>query len=89
MKLALADRDIYYADPLFAEVPLPQLLSPQYAELRRPLIDRKHASLTERPGDPRAGKALRLWVHDRMYFGTVFDSGSIRPKRLVLDDTNS
>src|SRR5207248_1860529 len=58
MKLALADRDVYYADPLFVSVPLQELLSPGYAELRRPLIDRQHASLTQRPGDPRAGKAL-------------------------------
>ncbi|HLJ94004.1 MAG TPA: gamma-glutamyltransferase [Gemmataceae bacterium] len=58
MKLALADRDVYYADPLFVSVPLPTLLSPGYAELRRPLIDRQHASLTQRPGDPRGGKAL-------------------------------
>jgi gamma-glutamyltranspeptidase/glutathione hydrolase len=58
MKLALADRDVYYADPLFADVPLTELLSPKYAELRRPLIDRRHASLEQRPGDPRGGKAL-------------------------------
>ena len=27
MKLALADRDVYYADPLFVDVPLTELLS--------------------------------------------------------------
>jgi gamma-glutamyltranspeptidase/glutathione hydrolase len=58
MKLALADRDVYYADPLFADVPLFALLMPAYAKLRRPLIDMQHASLEQRPGDPRAGKAL-------------------------------
>jgi gamma-glutamyltranspeptidase/glutathione hydrolase len=58
MKLAMADRDVYYADPLFVSVPGEELLSAKYAELRRPLIDRKHASLEQRPGDPRAGKAL-------------------------------
>lgn len=58
MKLALADRDVYYADPLFAQVPLEALLSKKYADLRRPLIDRKKASLERRPGDPRGGKAL-------------------------------
>ncbi|MGI8982141.1 MAG: gamma-glutamyltransferase family protein [Pirellulaceae bacterium] len=57
MKLSLADRDIYYADPLFAEVPLEQLLSKSYADLRRPLIDPQKASLLFRPGDPRSGKA--------------------------------
>ncbi|MHB1035465.1 MAG: gamma-glutamyltransferase family protein [Pirellulales bacterium] len=58
LKLGLADRDTYYADPLFVDVPLAALLSRQYADLRRPLIDMKHASLVQRPGDPAAGKAL-------------------------------
>src|SRR5262249_3064212 len=58
LKLALADRDVYYADPNFAAVPLTELLSPTYAELRRPLLDRQRASLTQRPGDPAHGKAL-------------------------------
>src|SRR6185295_17125536 len=58
MKLALADRDAYYADPLFAEVPLDGLLSPDYAKMRRGLIDSSQASLEQRPGDPRKGKPL-------------------------------
>jgi gamma-glutamyltranspeptidase/glutathione hydrolase len=58
LKLALADRDVYYADPNFASVPLQELLSDKYTQLRRPLIDPKHASLVQRPGDPRAAKAL-------------------------------
>ena len=58
MKLALADRDTYYADPLFVDVPTEQLLSKGYATLRRPLIDPSTASLRLRPGDPRHGKAL-------------------------------
>jgi gamma-glutamyltranspeptidase/glutathione hydrolase len=58
MKLALADRDVYYTDPLFTSVPLEALLSPHYAALRRPLIDRQHASLVQRPGDPLHGKPL-------------------------------
>jgi gamma-glutamyltranspeptidase/glutathione hydrolase len=58
MKLALADRDVYYADPLFAQVPLDRLLSGQYADLRRPLIDLQRASLQVRPGDPRGMNPL-------------------------------
>ncbi len=58
LKLAMADRDTYYADPLFAEVPLAPLLSPEYAALRRGLIDPKAASLERRPGDPHSVKAL-------------------------------
>jgi gamma-glutamyltranspeptidase/glutathione hydrolase len=58
MKLGLADRDYWYADPNFARVPLTELLSPKYADLRRALIDPKKASLEQRPGDPRSLKAL-------------------------------
>jgi gamma-glutamyltranspeptidase/glutathione hydrolase len=58
MKLAMADRDTYFADPLFVDVPLAPLLSPEYAALRRGLIDPKAASLERRPGDPRSIKAV-------------------------------
>jgi gamma-glutamyltranspeptidase/glutathione hydrolase len=58
MKLALADRDTYYADPLFADVPTAGLLSREYAAERRALIDPQRASLEQRPGDPRRGKPL-------------------------------
>jgi gamma-glutamyltranspeptidase/glutathione hydrolase len=58
MKLALADRDEYYGDPLFADVPLKTLLSDEYTKLRRPLIDMKKASQELRPGDPWKMKAL-------------------------------
>ena len=58
MKLALADRDVYYADPAFADVPIDLLLSQGYTGMRRALIDRHHASLEQRPGDPRNGRAL-------------------------------
>lgn len=59
MKLALADRDEYYADPHFADVPLQQLLSDQYTQIRRPLIDMQKASLEIRPGDPLNMKPLK------------------------------
>jgi gamma-glutamyltranspeptidase/glutathione hydrolase len=69
MKLALADRDVYYGDPLFVSVPLGELLSTGYAELRRPLIDKQHASLVQRPGDPLGGKALLDWAETRRGLG--------------------
>jgi gamma-glutamyltranspeptidase / glutathione hydrolase len=58
LKLALADRDKHFADPLFVDVPLKELLSDKYIEIRRPLIDLKSASLIQRPGDPKNGLAL-------------------------------
>jgi gamma-glutamyltranspeptidase / glutathione hydrolase len=58
LKLTMADRDTYYADPLFADVPLEALLLPEYAAKRRALIDFKRASVLRRPGDPRSVKAV-------------------------------
>ncbi len=52
LKLAMADRDEYYGDPLFTEVPLRSLLSDEYTVLRRKLIDPGNASRVIRPGDP-------------------------------------
>lgn len=52
LKLALADRDRYYGDPNFVKIPMAELLSKDYAALRRPLIDQQRASLAQTPGDP-------------------------------------
>ncbi|MBB4278734.1 gamma-glutamyltransferase family protein [Rhizobium mongolense] len=49
MKLAFADREIYYGDPKFAEIPIEHLLSDAYADARRKLIT-SEASLELRPG---------------------------------------
>jgi gamma-glutamyltranspeptidase/glutathione hydrolase len=48
-KLAYADREVYYGDPDFAEVPLSTLLSDDYNAARRALISDK-ASLDLNPG---------------------------------------
>jgi gamma-glutamyltranspeptidase/glutathione hydrolase len=58
IKLAYADRDRYYGDPDFVRVPGDALLSAPYASARRALIDPKHASLEQRPGDPARGTGL-------------------------------
>jgi len=58
LKLGLADRDYYYGDPRFVSVPMKQLLSQTYGDLRRGLIDMGKASLEVRPGNPVAMKAL-------------------------------
>ncbi len=52
LKLAFADRDEHYGDPLFVDVPLRALLSDPYTIMRRALIDMGRASLARRPGDP-------------------------------------
>ena len=58
LKLALADRDRYYGDPNFVKIPMAELLSKDYAALRRPLIDERRASLAQQPGDPMNMKAV-------------------------------
>jgi gamma-glutamyltranspeptidase/glutathione hydrolase len=50
-KLAFADREAWYGDPRFTEVPLGTLLSPEYAAHRRGLVG-PDASPDLRPGSP-------------------------------------
>ena len=57
-KLAFADREKYYGDPDFVDVPLKLLLSKEYAAERRKLIDPRKASMELRPGHA-AGRAGR------------------------------
>ena len=49
-KLAFADREKFYGDPLFTRVPMELLLSREYAKKRRKLINMKRASLEMMPG---------------------------------------
>jgi gamma-glutamyltranspeptidase/glutathione hydrolase len=57
-KLAFADRDTFYGDPDFVGVPVNVLLSDEYNEARRRLIE-PHASLEQRPGTiPGFGKTF-------------------------------
>ncbi|TAU90890.1 gamma-glutamyltransferase family protein [Rhizobium leguminosarum] len=49
MKLAFADREIYYGDPNFSEIPIAHLLSETYAAERRKLVG-TDASFDLRPG---------------------------------------
>jgi gamma-glutamyltranspeptidase/glutathione hydrolase len=50
-KLGYADRDAYYGDPDFTAMPA-ALISKEYANLRRPLINAHQASAEHIPGDP-------------------------------------
>ncbi|MGC8477034.1 MAG: gamma-glutamyltransferase family protein [Acetobacteraceae bacterium] len=58
-KLAYADREAWYGDPAFIDVPIETLLSPAYNEARRRLIGTE-ASPELRPGAPDG----RTPVHD-------------------------
>src|SRR5262249_59393628 len=50
-KLAYADREAWYGDPDFVDVPMETLLSPAYNDARRKLIDGQ-ASFDLLPGSP-------------------------------------
>jgi len=63
-KLAFADRDTFYGDPDFVEVPVGILLSDAYNAKRRALIGDR-ASLEQRPGRiPGYGKVLEARVSE-------------------------
>lgn len=71
MKLAMADRDEYYGDPTFVDVPLAELLSDAYTAMRQPLIDLGAASQVARPGDPYAMQPLKEGVYRPGIGGTT------------------
>lgn len=60
-KLAFADREAWYADPKFADVPLKDLLSDEYTRERRALVT-DQASMDLVPGSP-AGRKPKLPAH--------------------------
>lgn len=66
MKLSFADRDEFYADPQFSKVPLKNLLSDEYADLRRALIKMNRASDTIISGDPWNMKARNPDPHPNL-----------------------
>ena len=56
-KLAFADREAWYGDPAFVDVPLAELLSPAYNDERRALVG-ADASRELRPGAPGGREPL-------------------------------
>jgi gamma-glutamyltranspeptidase / glutathione hydrolase len=56
-KLSFADREAWYGDPAFSDVPLDELLSREYAEERRALVG-DEASAELRPGAPGGREPL-------------------------------
>ena len=66
-KLAFEDRAKFYADPDFNELPTAELISKEYAERRRALIDPNRAALEVPAGDPKLahGDTIYLTVVDK------------------------
>jgi gamma-glutamyltranspeptidase/glutathione hydrolase len=69
MRLAFADARGYVADPVFEPAPLDSLLSKDYADQRRKLIDVRKASLDQVRGTPIASS-------DTVYLSVVDQEGN-------------
>jgi gamma-glutamyltranspeptidase/glutathione hydrolase len=61
-KLAFADRAKFYTDPVFAKVPVAELISKPYAAERGKRIDPKKAATEIPAGDPLLGKAETIYL---------------------------
>jgi gamma-glutamyltranspeptidase / glutathione hydrolase len=70
-KIAWADRAKFYADPVFAKIPLAGLLSKSYAAERRKLIDPNHAAKKAEAGNPALDHG------DTIYLCTADDEGNM------------
>lgn len=89
-KLAFADREAYYGDPLFDQVPFEVLLSKEYATRRRNLIG-AGASPELRPGDVGYGvptyvtfnvaednrRAIKVYAGDTTHLDAVDQEGNM------------
>ncbi len=87
MKLTYADREAWYGDPDFVNVPMADLLSQAYADERRRLIG-ETASLELRPGAPggREPKLARFVVEGRIVTPAVAGAGEPTVARYDTDE---
>ncbi len=76
-KLAFADREQYYGDPDFVDVPLDRLLSKEYAAARRALIDAQSASLELRPGGGAASALTHEEADPKVYTGDTTHADAV------------
>jgi gamma-glutamyltranspeptidase/glutathione hydrolase len=82
-KLAMADREKFYGDPAFVDVPFDVLLSDAYNDERRKLVG-KDASMELRPGDvPGYGGEIFFKTLDDVDFG--LDTSSHKGDTCHLD----
>ncbi len=69
MRLAFADARWYVSDPQFNDLPISELLSKEYADTRRKLIDPKSAKMDQVRGTP-------VTSSDTVYFSVVDRAGN-------------
>lgn len=63
-KLAFEDRAKFYADPDFNDIPVEELISKEYANKRRALINMDRAAKSYEPGQLSTGETIYLTVAD-------------------------
>ena len=77
LKMGYADRDSYYADPSFVDVPATGLLSKAYAKQRASQIDMAKAEAAQVAGDPLPfDPAVKSWPFWRATGGTGGTAGT-------------
>jgi gamma-glutamyltranspeptidase/glutathione hydrolase len=88
MKLAFADREAYYGDPLQVKVPADGLLSKEYAKIRRGLI-REDRAFPDLPpaGDPWGLRATANGGHGISGPVTLRPEGSLDTSYVCVVDT--
>jgi len=74
-KLVFEDRARFYADMDFADIPIEELLSEEYAAERRSLIEMDGVLSEPSHGDPRAVVSDRLEEGDTIYLTVADESG--------------
>jgi gamma-glutamyltranspeptidase/glutathione hydrolase len=84
-KLAYADREAWYGDPRYSDVPIADLLSVDYNNARRALIT-DTASLELLPGNP-GGRLVRLPIYPNLRQGTGHEVGTGEPTVAASGET--
>lgn len=85
MKLAFADREVYYGDPDFADVPMDRLLSEDYNAERRKLIG-EAASFDLRPGILPGFESQAAWAMSVIDAAGISQTGVYEPTMAHLSE---
>jgi len=96
MKLAYADRDSYYGDPNFTNIPADELLSKEYAKSRFKQITAE-ASLDFRPGKvkgangthPSREELVRRQIDDALMYGDTTSVNAVDKDGIMFSATPS
>jgi gamma-glutamyltranspeptidase / glutathione hydrolase len=83
LKLAAADREVYFGDPSFVDVPLEQLLSDDYVAHRRALIDPAKAWAGMPPAGQVGGVSIPPWRPDPSA-GAALEIAATKPETSFL-----